>query len=134
MKKALIVLSLFPLVAFAGKTERDYWTKEVTPAVKTAETDFKKACGCALKINVDEKTIKSTDDMYQAKHIADSVKEGAPTYCTDAASKKAVCQMKTLEISKTSETKFTFAGTKGTATTDGQAYTSWDMMTQQLDK
>lgn len=134
MKRALLVLSLFPILAFAGKTEREYMKNEVTPAVKAAETEFKKACGCDLKISVNEGSIKSKDDMYEAKHIAESVTEGAPKHCTDAASKKAVCQMKSLDIQKTKETKFTFAGSKGVATTDGQSYTSWDMMTQELDK
>lgn len=91
-------------------------------------------CGCALTITVDETTVKAKDDMYPIKHIAEAVTEGAPAYCTDAESKKAVCQMKTLVLAKAAEAKFTFKAGKGIATTDGQSHTSWEMITRELDK
>lgn len=131
---ALLVVSMTAsMTAFAGKTERDYMTNEVQPAVKAAEGKFKAACGCALKFNVSD-SLKSTDDMAQARHIADAITEGAPGYCSDDASKKAVCQMKTIEVVKGKETGFAFKGGKGTCTTDGQSYVSWEMMTRELDK
>jgi hypothetical protein len=135
MKSVLIgtALMLVSLTAFAGKTERDYLTTEVQPAVKAAESKFKAACGCALKINVSD-SLKSTDDMSQARHISNAIAEGAPGYCTDDASKKAVCQLKTLDIVKGKETAFAFRAGKGTCTTDGQSYVSWDMITRELDK
>ncbi|HEU4733590.1 MAG TPA: hypothetical protein VFT22_37105 [Kofleriaceae bacterium] len=135
MKSVLIgaVLMLASLTAFAGKTERDYMTNEVQPAVKAAEAKFKAACGCALKINVSD-TLKSTDDMAQARNISNAITEGAPGYCNDAASKKAICQMKTLDIVKGKVTGFAFKAGKGTCTTDGSSYVSWEMMTQELDK
>ena len=134
MKRSLLLLAFIPFLAFGGKEEREYMTSTLTPAVKAAEAAFQKACGCGLKVVVDEKTIKSKNEMYQAKNVSDSVTEGSAKYCTDDASKKAVCQLKTLKIGKDSETKFAFAGGTGTATTDGQSYPSWDMMTPQLDK
>jgi hypothetical protein len=124
---------LVSLTAFAGKTERDYMTETVQPAVKAAEAKFKASCGCALKINVSD-SLKSTDDMAQARNISNAITDGAPGYCNDDASKKAICQMKTLDVVKGKETAFTFKGGKGTCTTDGQSYVSWEMMTRELDK
>ena len=87
MKSVLIgtALMLISLNAFAGKTERDYMTNTVQPAVKEAEGKFKASCGCALKISVSD-TLKSTDDMAQARNISNSITEGAPGYCNDEAS------------------------------------------------
>jgi len=135
MKRITIAMTamLFSLTAFAGKTEREYMKNEVAPAVKDAEAKFKAACGCALKINVSD-TLKSTDDMAQAKHVSESISEGVGGYCNDDASKKAMCQMKTLDITKAKETKFTFKGGKGLAETEGQSYVSWDMITREIDK
>lgn len=136
MKQAVAVAAvmLVSLTAFAGKAEREYMKNEVMPVVKKAQDNFKKFCGCALTIKVNETTIKTTDDMYPAKHIASSVADSVEGYCTDDASKKAVCQMKTLEIAKAKEAVFTFKGGKGVATTDGQSHVSFDMMTRELDK
>jgi hypothetical protein len=128
-----VAMMLFSLSAFAGKAEREYMANEVVPAVKAAETKFKAACGCALKIAVAD-SLKSTDDLAQARNIANSVTEGAPGYCTDDASKKAMCQLKTLDVVKGKDTAFAFKAGKGTCTTDGQSYVSWDMITRELDK
>lgn len=122
------------LPAFAGKEEREYMKSEVMPAVKAAEAKFKASCGCALAITVDEKTVKSKDDMYPIKHIAEAITEGAPAYCTDAASKKAVCQMKSLTLAIAPEATFTFKSGHGVATAAGLSHCSWEMMTQELDK
>ncbi len=135
MKRVLIATTalLFSLTAFAGKTEREYMKNEVAPAVKDAEAKFKSSCGCALKINVSD-TLKTTDDMAQAKHTSESISEGAPKYCNDDASKKAMCALKSIDVTKGTETKFTFKGGKGTVTTEGQSYVSWDMITREIDK
>lgn len=142
MKRVLVAAGLMGLfgtmamsvTAFAGKEEREYLKSDVMPSVKKAEAAFKSACGCALAITVDETTLKTKDDLYPAKHIADSVADGVAGYCTDAASKKAVCQMKSLTLAKAAEAKFTFKGGKGVATTDGQSHTTFEMMTRELDK
>lgn len=134
MKQTLLVLALFPLIAFGGKEEREYWKKEVTPAVEKAAETYKSACGCALKATVDEKTIKSKDDMYLAKRVMESVTEGAPKHCTDDDSRKAICQMKSLEVKRDVKTAFTISGSKGVSVTDGQSYADFGMMTQELDK
>jgi hypothetical protein len=122
------------LTAFAGKTERDLMTKQVVPAVTNAEAKLKSQCGCAVKITVDEATLKSMDDLRGARHIADAVAKGAEAYCTDAPSKKAICQMKTLTIAKAKPAGFTFKDGAGTATTDGQASCSWQQITRVLDR
>ncbi|HEX4416456.1 MAG TPA: hypothetical protein VH165_01095 [Kofleriaceae bacterium] len=124
---------LVSLSAFAGKTERDYMTNEVQPAVKAAKDKLKSACGCTVNFTVSD-SLKTTDDMAQARNIANAVTEGAPAYCSDAASKKAVCKLKTIEVVKGKETGFAFKGDKGTCTTDGQSYVSWDMITREIDK
>jgi hypothetical protein len=136
MKRVLVVASMMvmSLTAFAGKEDREMMKNEVMPAVKDAEAKVKAACGCAMKITVDETTVTKKDDMYPIKHMAGYVADGAPTYCTDDASKKAVCQMKTLVLGKAKEAAFTFKAGKGTATTDGQSACSWEMMTRELDK
>jgi hypothetical protein len=136
MKQVAVIAAVMfvSITAFAGKAEREYMKNEVMPAVKKAQDAFKKSCGCALAITVNEGTIKTQDDMYPAKHIAESVADGVAGYCTDDASKKAVCQMKSLEIAKAKEATFTFKGGKGIATTDGQSHTSFEMMTRELDK
>jgi hypothetical protein len=135
MKSFLIgtALMLVSLSAFAGKTERDYMTNEVQPAVKAAEAKLKASCGCAVKFSVSD-TLKSTDDMAQARNIANAVTEEAPKYCSDDASKKAVCQMKTIEVIKGKETGFSYKAGKGTCVTDGSSYVSWDMITREIDK
>lgn len=72
--------------------------------------------------------------MRQAKYVAENIADNVAGYCNDDASKKAMCAMKTLDITKAKESKFTFAGGKGTATTDGQSYVTFDMMTREIDK
>lgn len=134
MKYLILVLVLFPVMVFGGKEEREYKNKELVPAIKAAEAVYKQSCGCALKVDIDDKTLKSKEEMGLAKHVAESVAEGAPKYCTDDASKSAVCKMKTLEIKKTTTTEFKFEGSRGVASVDGTSYPSWDMMTPQLDK
>src|ERR1043165_8162226 len=124
---------LLSITAFAGKTERDYMTNTVNPAVKEAQAKFKAACGCAVAFNVSD-TLKTTDDMAQARNVANAIAEGAPGYCNDDASKKAMCAMKTVEVVKGKETGFAFKAGKGTCTTDGQSYVSWEMITKEIDK
>ena len=145
MKRILVAAGLAGLVgvmvpsmtAFAGKKERDFMEKTLAPKVKDAEDKFKSGCGCPLAITVDGATIITTDDMREAAYMARSVADGAPKYCTDDASKKAVCQLKSLvlaKVAKPAKADFTFADGKGTLTTDGQAHATWDMMTRKLDK
>lgn len=137
MKKVVFFAALMmmaSLTAFAGKAEREYKKETLDPAVKAAETAYKSSCGCALKVTVAKDMLNSQDDMSQARYIAQSVSEEVGKYCTDDESKKAVCQMKTLDIVKAKETSFSFKSGKGTAATDGQSYVSWDMMTRELDK
>jgi hypothetical protein len=136
MSKQLVAVSLIVaavgLPAFAGKRERDKMEKEVVPAMRNAETQVKGSCGCGLAINVDD-TIESLEELRNARNVAQSVAEGAPKYCSDAASKKAVCQMKTLTISK-GKGLFTFKDGHGIAMANQQEYTPFSMMTRVLDK
>jgi len=137
MKQAVVIAATMLIsipLAFAGKAEREYQKNELAPSVTKAQDTYKKACGCALKINVNATTIKEIDDMRQARYITENVSDSVAGYCTDTESKKAMCAMKTLDITKGKETKFTFAGGKGTAVTDGQSYVSFDMMTREVDK
>jgi hypothetical protein len=132
MKRFITLLAILPVIAFAGKAEREYKTNELDPAVKAAQAAYKK-CGCDLKITF-AASISSEADMRQVKYIVEDITTGAPKYCTDAESKKAVCKMKSLEIAKGSESKFTFSGGRGVASTDGQMNPSFDMIATELDK
>jgi len=135
MKHLLIAtaIMLASMSAFAGKEEREVMKTEVVPAVKKAEATFKKSCGCALKISVKD-NLKSIDELRQARNVSNAVDEGAPKHCNDDDSKKAMCALKTLDITKGAETGFAFKGGKGVATTEGQSYVTWDMIAREVDK
>jgi hypothetical protein len=135
MKRTFVIIPVLAmsLTALAGKEERDLMTKEVAPAVKQAETTYRAACGCPLAITVTS-SLKTMDELRQAKYLAESITEEAPKYCTDAASKKAMCQLKSLDVVKANESKFVFSNGKGTSFTDGQSYTGWEMITREIDK
>ncbi len=135
-RRALTTLTLILMssAAFGGKDEREYMNHDLGPAAKAAETAFKASCGCPLKIAFNETTTKSTNDMYVAKHIVDKITGGAPGYCTDAESKKAVCQLKSLEIGKGAAAGFTFKAGKGVSLHDGQNFLDFERMTKELDK
>jgi hypothetical protein len=127
-------MMLMSATAFAGKAERDMMSKEVMPEVQKANEKVKASCGCSINVVVDEKNLAKTDDMYPIKHMAQDIQEGAPKYCTDEASKKAVCQLKTLVLAKTANAEFKFSGGKGIMSTDGQSQCTWDMVTREIDK
>jgi hypothetical protein len=130
----IAIAMVIPLAAFAGKKERDIMEKQVMPAVKDAEAKYKSSCGCTLTITVDEENLKSTDEIHGAAHVASNLAEGIVKYCSDAPSKKAMCQMRSLTISASKNPGFTFKDGKGLATTDGNAACSFGQYTQVLDK
>jgi hypothetical protein len=130
----IAVLCLLSVTAFAGKREREMMTQKVAPAVATAEANFKSSCGCAVKITVDETALKSIEEMRGAQHIAEDVGKSVGKYCSDAASKKAICQLKTLTLTKGPTAGFTFKDGAGVATTDGNARCGWDQIVKVLDK
>jgi hypothetical protein len=75
--------------------------------------------------------------MPRVKSFAESFGEEGAAYCTDDASKKALCQMKALEIAKAGKDEqvtFTFKAGKGVATTWGTSAPSFEMITRELDK
>jgi opacity protein-like surface antigen len=119
--------------AFAGKEERDYAKNDLTPAIKDAETKWKSACGCMLAITVDA-SVKVIDDMKTASHFCAYISAGVGGYCTDAGSRKALCQMKTLTVAKADVSKFTFKAGKGLATVYDNHSPSFEMIAQELDK
>ena len=139
MKKQLITAvviasSITALTAFADKAQRDTMTKNILPRVEAAAASFKAACGCPLSITVDESTVKAKDDLYKFGYMADSIKTSAPKYCTDASSKKAMCQLTTLTFVRADKAGFTFNAGKGVLATDGSASAEWPQMTKVLDK
>jgi hypothetical protein len=133
MKRILCAFTLVCVCAFAGKAERQFKLENVDPAVKKAVADFKAACDCTLTVKIAD-NVSDERSMGNAVNILRDIYEHAKGYCTDGASKKAVCKMKTLEINKGDTTKFSFSGDRGVASTDGQSYVSFDMMTAELDK
>ena len=135
MKQTTIALAVLTmsLTAFAGKMERDLVTKEVAPAIAETEAKFQSQCGCPVKITLDQGTLKSMDELRSVKHMAKNFTEGIDKYCTDAPSKKAVCQLRTLTFTK-GVAGFTFKAGAGVAMTDGQTSTLWEQVTRVLDK
>lgn len=133
MKLTIGMLVLVSSLAFGGKAEREFMKSTLTPAINASSEAYKKACGCSLKIT-STSTIVSQDDMTNAKHIVEDVAQGATKYCTDDESKKALCKMTSLKIEKGKESRFELKGSEGVATTDGQVFPTFDMMTRQLDK
>src|SRR5437867_7467418 len=120
MKQVILIGALFASVtALAGKEERDFMKNEVQPQARSAEAKWKSACGCNLKVAVDEASFKVKDDMYAAKSFCERVADSVGGYCTDEASKKAMCQMKTLAVKKAEDATFVFKGGTGTATVYG---------------
>lgn len=134
MFRLLVVFSLLSTAAFAGKAEREFVKEKLNPAIAAAESAFKSKCGCGLKIKFDA-GLKTEDELRLVRSMSNSIEEGVK-YCTDAESKKAVCQMKSVELKldKAKGTTFDFSGGRGLATTDGTSYPTFDMMTDKLDK
>src|SRR5437763_10208798 len=113
MKRFIVIAVLGATTfAFAGKLERDFMTKEVVPAMRDAEAKWKASCQCVLAISVDETTVKTHDELLGARSIASYIADGIPKYCTDEASRKALCQMKTLVLAKAQTAGFTFKNGK----------------------
>lgn len=133
--RIVALLALLPVLAFGGKEERTYNEQQVQPAVKAAQAAYQNACGCSLKIEI-EKTVTSKNALYMVKSVSDDIAKNVVSYCSDDASKKAVCQMKTLHVhlDKDKDPKFEFSGGRGIATISESSYPSWTMMTPKLDK
>jgi len=119
--------------ALAGKRERDLMTQEAIPAARAAEANFKASCECDLSIVLDP-SLQTEDEISFARYIADEVSKGAPHYCTDAGSRKALCRMRTLKIATATQSTFSFDDGVGVATTNGHGHPSWDTITRVLDR
>jgi len=87
-----------------------------------------------VKVQIDEASFSKKDDMYAASYFFGHIIDGVGGYCTDAASKKALCQLKTLVVKRADDATFVFKGSTGTATVYGNTSPSFEMMTAQLDK
>ncbi len=124
---------LSPVLAFAGKPERDFTTNEAQPAVQEAVATLKTSCGCDVNFDVKFDTFKDVNELWLIKRFANSINDGAESYCSDEASKAAMCNLKTIEFSKGSDVSFDFKDGKGTATSDSSSYPSWDMVTRAVD-
>jgi hypothetical protein len=130
---ALLAAACAVSAASAGKHERDLMTQEAIPAARAAEANYKASCGCALAVVIDA-SIDTAEEIHYARYIADEVANGAPKYCTDDGSRKALCKMKTLRIAGDTIWNFTFDAGVGLATTNGHGYPRWDTMTSTLDR
>ena len=134
LKPLAALLLAIPMVAFAGKAERDFLAKEMDPAVQASTAAVSKSCGCAVKFDIKADSYSNVDQLYTARNFVRTIGEKAPGYCSDAPSKAAVCKLKTIEVVKGTEVVFKFAGGKGTAVTDDSSSPSWDMVAAQVDK
>jgi hypothetical protein len=135
MNRVIVVtLLLTSATALAGKEERDFMNTEVQPKAKEATSKWKSSCGCELKIQIDDASFTKKDDMRAASSFLEHIIDGVGGYCTDAASKKALCQLKTLVVKKADDATFAVKGSTGTATVYGNTSPSFDMVTAELDK
>lgn len=131
---AIITTSL-AAVAYAGKLERDQMTNKVAPAVADTEAKWKSSCGCPLKMTVDDTTLTTMEDLRAAQHFAENVAEGVVQYCTDASSRKAMCQMHTLAVTHTDkEETFSYKNGTGTCAIHMGESCAWDQITRAVDK
>ena len=119
--------------AHADKQHRDLMAQETIPAARAAEANWKASCECTLAIVIDD-SIQTLEEIRYARYTADEVSNGAPKYCTDAPSRKAMCQMKTMHIASATHATFTFDAGVGIATTDGRYHVKWDTITRAVDK
>ena len=137
MSKLSVAVSLtiaaLSITAFAGKREREVKEKDTIPAMRDAETKWKASCGCPLTIDLND-SLESIDELRNARSMARDVGEHVEKYCSDAASKKALCQMKTMTLTKGKPVSFTFKDGHGVLTADGQTWAGFDQMTKVLDK
>jgi hypothetical protein len=135
MNRAIVItVLLMSATALAGKEERDFMTNDVQPKAKEAASKWKSSCGCDLRIQIDDASFTKKEDMYAAAYFFGHITEGVGGYCTDAASKKALCQLKTLVVKKADDATFSFKSGIGTATVYGNTPPSFEMVTAQLDK
>ncbi|CAN7617529.1 hypothetical protein LJR129_004693 [Acidovorax sp. LjRoot129] len=138
MKKHTLLIAILGLaaasLAHAGKAERDFYTAEVVPAVKTAASTLKQSCGCHVKMHVKQGSFQTVDQLRQVRNAAGVIVDNSPRHCNDAPSKAAVCKLKTLEFARTGTTDFRFSAGKGAITLDATSYPSWDMLAAKLDQ
>lgn len=136
MKTVLFASLLVAATAFAGKAEREYLSTKGEPAVKAASESFQKNCGCALKINAKWDSFKNVDQMGSAVRTLKSIAENSGSYCKDEGSKKAMCEMKSLELGVSENATINFAGGKMSITTNtlGDTTMGWDQITRTVDK
>jgi hypothetical protein len=74
--------------------------------------------------------------MGSAVRTAKSITENSADYCKDAGSKKAMCAMKSLELSVSENATINFAGGKMSITTNtlGDTTMGWDQIVRTVDK
>jgi len=145
MKRLLVVgLVLVSSAAWAGEAERAA-KREAEKVLKEATDNFKTNCGCALKADVKWDKIKTGDQISQVKNLGNSLKDGADSFCkakddsedakkAAADNKKAICAMKSLEITNGKEADVKFASGKASIVLTDSSYVSWDMIQRAVDK
>jgi len=138
MRKGLTIgLLMLAGVAWAGEKERAA-KREDEKLLKEAADAFKGSCGCPLKIDVKWDAIKTEDQLYQLKYFANSIKDSVDGYCKTgdgaADNRKAICAMKSVEVTNGKESSATFAGGKAVATLTDSSYVTFDMIKNQVDK
>jgi hypothetical protein len=136
MKFTILIACLFvSTIAFAGKGEREK-RKEIEPVLLSTQSSFKAACGCDFKWDINWDSYKAADDMNRIPSTAERISAGAKEHCTDAESKKAICQMKVVSLSYAKDSKgdVTFSGGKISGQTNDTMYVGWDKIVEALDK
>lgn len=133
MKTVILSTLLIAGVAFAGPAEREAkakYTEEITKASK----DFQLACGCALKMNVNWDSYKKADDMRGVHFLAENFSEDAKGYCKDAETKKAMCALKTVDVTFGKDASLKYASGKASITTTADSYIPFNQVAAEVDK
>jgi hypothetical protein len=136
MKYAILMACLFmSTIVYAGKVEREK-IKELEPILVSSQSTFKAACGCEFKWDIKWDSYKAADDMNRIPSTAERISAGAKEHCTDAESKKAICQLKVISLSYAKDSKgdVTFSGGKISGQTNDTMYVGWDKIVEVLDK
>lgn len=135
MKYIILITALVTsLNSYADKESRDKRT-EIEPILAKSSADFKAACGCNLKINVNWDSYKSASDMNRLPTTAEQISAGSAAYCKNPGDKAAICKMKSLDLSFAKEpTDIKFSKGTMSAQTNDMLHADWDQMTKILDQ
>jgi hypothetical protein len=122
-------------LAHADNADLDSQKKETQAKVQKTREILQTSCGCDVQFDVDYNSFENREDLSWVNLvITHPFQKKGSTYCVDAASKAAICKIKTFKYSRAKETTTTISGGTATLTTDGRSSDSWDTLIKRLNK